>query len=222
MSIGLAYLHGFASGLNSYKAQYLRHNLGSAWQVRVADLEGGDFSSLTIPTMLDRAERCIANLLEQCEQVVVVGSSLGGYLAAYGASSWAHASRWAGLLLLAPAFRFLPQWTERLGPQFFRIWQDQGVQQFYHYGDKTEKDLHYSFFQSCRDYPLLPASHTVPVRIIHGHMDEVVAIDGSEAYLDQLGHGTLLARPSDHSLSSDEDLTCMVAQCHAFITDLDT
>ena len=218
MTYGLVYLHGFASGPGSLKAQHLRAQLGHKWLVDVADLEGGAFTHLTAPAMLERAHQSILQMHARCDALVVVGSSLGGYLAAYGAATWPHLAKWAGILLLAPAFNFLSQWNKHLGDEFLQQWKHDGVQSFFHYGDDCEHPLNYAFYESCTQYPPYPGKHTIPTSIIHGDQDDVVSIEGSHLYLQQLGHGHLITRPSDHSLSGAEDLAVMVQQCKELIT----
>ena len=76
-SPSVVYIHGFNSSSASLKAQQLRH----AWlQLGLPE------EQLLIPELHHHPERAVAQLqaaIEQLEQPVLVGSSLGGYYATY-------------------------------------------------------------------------------------------------------------------------------------------
>ena len=79
----IIYLHGFASGPGSRKAQVFRARFEEAGvSVAVPHLDGGNFFSLTISGQYD-----ILSREANGEPVVLVGSSMGGYLAALYASA---------------------------------------------------------------------------------------------------------------------------------------
>src|SRR3712207_248123 len=93
------YLHGFASGPSSGKAQFFRARLAERGvQLEIPDLVEGDFENLTITGQLAVIERTARG-----DPVVLMGSSLGGYLAALYASSHPEVTK---LILMAPAFYF--------------------------------------------------------------------------------------------------------------------
>src|SRR5690242_18860196 len=104
----IVYLHGFASGPNSSKARHFRDRLQRAgFTVAVPDLAGGDFEHLTISGQLRVLEQGAGS-----GPVDLIGSSMGGYLAALYAARHSAVER---VILLAPAFRFNARWRERLG-----------------------------------------------------------------------------------------------------------
>ena len=71
------HLHGFASGPQSSKAAYFRaQSEGAGLRVDVPDLGAGHFEHLTIPRQLAVIDRVDG------DPVSLIGSSLGGYLAA--------------------------------------------------------------------------------------------------------------------------------------------
>lgn len=70
------YLHGFASGPRSHKAQALRAQFDSlGLSLAVPDLNQGDFTHLTLSRNIRQATNLI---LAQTEPTVIIGSSLGG------------------------------------------------------------------------------------------------------------------------------------------------
>ena len=90
------YLHGFASGPQSRKAQFFREKLASVGvSLEIPALDEGDFEHLTISRQLALIARELRG-----ERVVVMGSSMGGYLASLYASQYPGVER---MVLLAPA-----------------------------------------------------------------------------------------------------------------------
>ena len=89
------YLHGFASGPSSGKAQWFRRAFAERGiELEIPDLVEGGFENLTITGQLGVIERAAKG-----EPVSLIGSSMGGYLAALYASRHPEAAR---LVLLAP------------------------------------------------------------------------------------------------------------------------
>src|SRR4051812_34095931 len=110
------YFHGFASSPRSRKAQTFRSALeGIGIQMEIPELDAGDFEHLTITSQLR-----IAEALLRGEEVCLIGSSMGGYLAALYASRHPEVSR---LILLAPAFSFSSRWEHVLGPEKLAQWR---------------------------------------------------------------------------------------------------
>jgi len=92
----VVYLHGFASSPSSTKARYFREKLEAAGAVvDVPDLAEGDFQHLTITGQMRVLERVAGG-----RPVSLIGSSMGGYLAALYAARHTEVER---LALLAPA-----------------------------------------------------------------------------------------------------------------------
>src|SRR5256885_3551807 len=102
------YLHGFASGPQSRKAQFFRAELErEEISLEVPDLAEGDFDHLAVSAQLNVIDRPL-NGGSACP----IGSSLGGYLAALYASTHPEVDR---LVLLAPAFGFAQRWEQMTG-----------------------------------------------------------------------------------------------------------
>src|ERR1700692_983638 len=66
------------------------------------------------------------------EPVTLVGSSMGGYLAALYAARGPETAR---VVLMAPAFGFARRWRERLGAAAVEEWKRTGALEVFHYGE---------------------------------------------------------------------------------------
>ena len=74
----VVYLHGFGSGPGSKKAQFFRERFGSRGiEVLIPELDEGRFENLTLTGQLAVVQRTADG-----KRVSLIGSSLGGYLAA--------------------------------------------------------------------------------------------------------------------------------------------
>ncbi len=165
------YLHGFASGPASSKARLFREHLGP--QLLVPELDGGDFEHLTITSQLERLEKLIGDRV-----VTIIGSSMGGYLAALYAARHASVQR---LVLLAPAFGFSERWPETLGAEEVRQWRESGYRDVYHYAQGRPARLHYALLEDAARYPAYP-DFSQPALILHGRRDTVVPLEYSEQF----------------------------------------
>lgn len=189
----IIYLHGFASGPLSRKAQFFREKLREeGYEVVVPDLAGGNFEHLTISGQLQVIEELVGD-----QPVVLIGSSLGGYLAALYAATHKQVSR---LLLLAPAFDFLQLWVAALGPERLREWREQGAIPVFHYGEGREVPLRFNFLQDAENFPPFPDFHQ-PALIIHGNQDSVVPVEVSIAFTRCHPQARLMRVESGHELT---------------------
>src|SRR4051812_24066806 len=113
----VVYLHGFASSPQSSKARFFAARFsGVGVPFHAPALDRGDFQSLTITGQLTAISDAVVGQRKQLadgEELVLMGSSLGGYLAAlYAERNPKSVDR---LILIAPAFQFYRRWRERLG-----------------------------------------------------------------------------------------------------------
>src|SRR5438105_2837102 len=116
----IIYLHGFASSPHSAKARYFRDRLERAGAtVSIPDLAAGDFEHLTLTAQLAAIDRLAAG-----RTVSLIGSSMGGYLAALYAARHETVDR---LVLLAPAFSFARRWHTWLGADGVAQWRERGA-----------------------------------------------------------------------------------------------
>jgi hypothetical protein len=191
----ILYLHGFASGPLSNKARFFSNRfaqIGAA--VHCPDLAEGDFTRLT----LTKQVKLIDRLAQELEPAMIIGSSLGGYLAAiYGSI---HPERAPRLLLLAPAFGFPRGWEERLGEEQIAEWEQQGSIPVYHYGAGEARPIGYEFYEDAAWFDQFPDLRQ-PTLIYHGKRDDEVSPDLSIGFAWGKPNVQLDLVDSDHSLS---------------------
>lgn len=204
----IVYLHGFASGPASTKARRFRDALEAAGaHVHVPDLAAGDFENLTLSSQLAILERTAGD-----GPVRLVGSSMGGYLAAL------HAARRPGverLVLLAPAFRLHRRWVERLGPAEIDRWRRDDSLEVFHYGDGRMRTLRHGVLTDAAQYEDSPPFRQ-PALIFHGRHDDIVPARYSEEFAAARPNVTLDVLDSGHDLL--DVLDRIVPKAVAFLT----
>jgi pimeloyl-ACP methyl ester carboxylesterase len=187
----VVYLHGFASSPHSSKAQYFRRKFAACGvPLEIPRLDEGRFEELTISGQLKVIEEALGD-----QPAILVGSSLGGYLAALYAAR--HPSRIERLVLLAPAFQFPRRWRERFSD---REWQSEGSTPVFHYGDGRERRLGYRFVEDAAQYEDEP-DFPQPALIVHGVRDSVVPAGISSSYATRHPGVKLILMESGHELT---------------------
>jgi pimeloyl-ACP methyl ester carboxylesterase len=201
------YLHGFASGPSSRKAKFFRARLEEAGvEVLVPDLAEGDFENLTISRQL----KVIEDLTGR-EPVRVMGSSMGGYLAALFAAR--HIARVEKLILLAPAFGFAARWPALIGSEAMQRWMSTGKLPVFHYGEQTMRDLGLAMYEDSQQWEPEP-DFTQPALIFHGTRDAVVPVEASRKFAEGRSNVRLIELESDHELL--DVLPAMWDKCREF------
>jgi hypothetical protein len=188
------YLHGFASSPQSSKAQFFRRQFAAKGiQMEIPPLDGGDFTSLTVSGQLAVVEQAAGN-----DPVIVIGSSLGGYVAALFAARHPTVQ---GLVLLAPALKFPSRFRDRYPPEDLARWKRDGTVPIFHYGYGEERPLSYSIVEDAGKYEDLP-QFSQPALILHGIHDDVVPVELSRVYA--YGHPNVVLREfeSGHELTN--------------------
>lgn len=194
------YLHGFASGPGSAKAQDLKHRLASlGLTLEIPDLNQGDFTHLTLSRQLQQVQDLI---LAEADEVILVGSSLGGLTAAWLGEQPALSDRILALVLLAPAFQFLAQWLPRLGQEQLSTWRQTGTLAVFHHSQGQPLPLHYGFLEDAQRYDDTTLCQPIPTLILHGRQDEVIAVDASRTYARSRPWVRLIELDSDHALGN--------------------
>jgi uncharacterized protein len=192
------YLHGFASGPSSRKARVFASRLEAAGaSVSVPALDGGDFARLTITGQYEILRREAAG-----GPVTLVGSSMGGYLAALYASL--HPAEVEKLVLLAPAFHFHTRWPQFLGDEKFRAWRETGKLSVFHYAAQEQREVGWQLAEDAAKWDPEP-DFRQPALIFHGTNDDVVPVGFSERFAASHANVKLRVFDAGHELTEALD-----------------
>ena len=190
------YLHGFASGPNSSKAQAFKKRFEKLdITFHVPDLQEGDFENLTLSGQI----RLVQNIIDKDKRKKfgLIGSSMGGYLASLIAQTRDSVK---ALYLMAPGFNFLNRWREKLN--LSKTTQD--LIPVFHYRYNKEVLLNTYLFRDAETWESLPFERKVPTLIVHGLHDTTVNILESRNFVSNHPGCELKELDSDHGL-----LSCM-------------
>ncbi len=194
LSQHVIYLHGFASSPQSRKAQFFRERLlGEGFSVEIPDLACGDFKNLTVSGQLRIVEQLLAE-----GPATLIGSSMGGYLAALSAVRCRENVE--KVILLAPAFGLHALWTQELGQEKLATWRNNGTIPVFHYGEGKELPLAFNLMEDAAQYEPSPDIRQ-PGLIFHGLNDPVVPVGCSRSYAANRPNIQLLEFRSGHELT---------------------
>jgi hypothetical protein len=198
----LIYLHGFASGPWGAKGTHCR-----AWArarhlpFQAPDLNLPDFEHLTLSAQVEAVTALLGAL---AEPPVVVGSSMGGLVAAAAVHRGAQVSR---LILLAPAFGFA---RRRLQGRRWAGYRRRGTLPTYHFAQEKWLTLGP---QLLPDLPLWRDDDQwrleVPVTVLHGRRDDMVPLAESEAFVARNPGARLVVLEDDHGLLGEASLRAL-------------
>jgi len=188
----LVYLHGFASGPGSTKARFFQAKLAERRATLVVPDLAPDFTHLTVSSMLAIVEPLLDG------PSVLMGSSLGGYMAALAAMRAPERVR--GLVLFAPAFGFAQRWQERIGPKAVAKWRAEGTAPIFHYGLERELPLAFELFDDAARYTA-EADPDAPALVFAGRRDEAVPLDAVEHFARARAGRELVVYDSGHELT---------------------
>jgi hypothetical protein len=208
-SLRVVYLHGFASSPESRKAHFFGEQIRElGFEVKVPDLAEGDFERLTISAQLRVIERA-----SDLKSIILIGSSLGGYLAALYAVRHPEVER---LVLLAPAFDFHRLWMAQLGPQQVATWRETGAIRVFHYAAGRELPLGHQFLEDASQFEPFP-DFRQPALIFHGNHDPVVPVIYSSKFVEAHANARLVRLESGHELT--DVLDAIWRRTHKFLVD---
>jgi pimeloyl-ACP methyl ester carboxylesterase len=197
------YLHGFASSPASSKATFFAGRLDARGvAMQCLDLNEPDFSTLTVSRMLHQVERRIAALPP--DDVVLIGSSLGGFVALETAARQMNApSRPVSrLVLLAPAVELeWEKWSE-LGSAGVEGWRAAGRIDVFHYAFDEHRDLHFAFYEDANRYHVSARRLPLPMMIFQGRNDESVSPAVVERFAASQPNAMLFLLDDGHQLKN--------------------
>ena len=196
----LLYLHGFASGPSSHKARVLSERFRAIGvHLEVPDLTPGEdgFERSTPSSMLAVAEGALAGAPPPH---AIIGSSLGGYLAAVIASRSPAVER---LVLLAPAFRLFERWSARLTEAQKADWRRHGLETM-HFATNRMRRIGWQFFEDAGRFPAIPEVR-VPTLCLAGTRDETVPFADVESFVGRTPGARLIALDDGHELAASLD-----------------
>ncbi len=189
----IVYLHGFASSPASSKAQFFARRFRERGiEIDIPGLSEGDFEHLTVTGQLKVIDRAVAGA-----PVVLIGSSLGGYLAALYAARHPEVER---TVLMAPAFGFGRYLPVTVGEQGMIDWRNSGRRAVFHYGEGRDRNLNYGLITDASAYEDFPDVRQ-PVLILHGTGDAVVPVSLSEEFARNRPNVRLVTLTSGHELT---------------------
>ncbi len=190
----ILYLHGFASGPTSAKGLAFEERFGRIGvRLHRADLTPGPegFERSTPLTMLAEAERA----LRETGARAVMGSSLGGYLAALLSARNPGIDR---LVLLAPSFRLFERWRARLTPEAVADWRANGCWTD-HRATGRRRRIGWAFMEDAARLPAFPEVK-VPVLCFAGLRDELVPPADVGAFVERTPSARLVELEDGHDL----------------------
>lgn len=178
---GGIFLHGFRSHCDGEKARALARHAAArkrSWlryNQRYCAQSNDEFAHFTLSQAINDA---VALLDHFRQPSVLVGSSLGAVIALQAAQ---RRSKWvSGLLLLAPAVRFVERHFSSLPDDEIRQWREHGARTFPDDYSGGVFALEYAFFADAMGYRALgPWKFDCPVSILHGQRDELLPVDDS-------------------------------------------
>jgi pimeloyl-ACP methyl ester carboxylesterase len=197
------YLHGFASSPESSKATFFAERFAAAGvKFLCPDLNQPAFSTLTVSRMLQQVEKRISSLPPG--EIVLMGSSLGGFVAVEAAARQVGEARHpiTRLILLAPAVELeWDRWSE-VGPGGVERWRQTGSVNVFHYAQDRLERLDFGFYEDAARYHPASRQLSLPVLIFQGRQDESVSPHIVERFAQHQSAATLHMLDDAHQLKN--------------------
>lgn len=167
----VVYLHGFASSAQSSKAAFFRARFAEhGVALEIPDFNEPDFSTLTVSRMLAQVRRGID--AAPGGPVVLIGSSLGGFVAVQTAVECP--GRIDRVVLLAPALDFSGNRVRGLGDRGLEEWRATDTLNVFHHGYGRLLPVRYELFADAQRYRPLDARVELPMQVFQGRKDASV------------------------------------------------
>ena len=197
----IMYLHGFASGPGSKKAQFFKKKLKiHGYHLFIPDLNVPSFENLSLFEMVDKVKQLIAE--QKSGEWVILCSSLGA-LAAIGAARYEPKIK--KIVMLAPAFGFNKRREALLGKEQISKWEHEGKIEIFHNAFNKNMPISYSFIEELNKEDEYDFNREIPIKIFHGAFDETVPIEMVEKFIVSRKLTDFHLLESDHSLFNKMD-----------------
>ena len=195
------YLHGFASSGGSTKGTFLAGKFSEyGITLQSPDFNEPDFSTLTITRML----RQVTDAIDPVSgPVVLIGSSLGGFVAVQ--SALARPGKVERMILLAPALDFSANRLRDLGDRGLEEWKSSGQLNVFHYGYGRMLPVHYGLYTDACGYECVNARLDMPILIFQGRRDAAVSPEAVEQWSRARPNVELHLLDDDHQLIGSLD-----------------
>jgi uncharacterized protein len=180
------------------------------YDVRGFGDSGGTFTDYTLSDWVADA-RLVLNMLQDGPRTMIVGNSLGGWIAWLVAQEYPIVEK---LILIAPAFNMMGVRAKSIDPERCHAWQQTGWMPWDDEPTHRDFPLSWKWVEESEAYWKTSFDRLRPVNttILHGLQDTVILPSGSSEFVEQL-----LARdpsfpvelhliPGDHRLSSPEQV----------------
>lgn len=199
----VVYLHGFASSPASGKAQRFRQAAEArGWSFACPDLNLPSFETLTVTRMLEQTRDAIEATGDG--PVMLVGSSLGAFVAAHAAARDT-TGRVSRLALMAPAFDFGGNRLRQLGPNGIDEWRRDGSIEFFHYADNRPRRVWFRLYEDAAQYDAFALVLTQPIHIFQGRQDDTVLPETVAAWAEGRPNVDLHWYEDGHQLADSVD-----------------
>ena len=210
---GGVFIHGFRSHCDGEKAVALaRHaaKRGRSW-IRYNQRNCGPGSDTFAHFTIGRSVDDLVSIFDHVgHPVILVGSSLGAVISLQAAQRRPESV--CGLLLIAPAVRFVARYFKSLPDGKIDLWRKQGVMNFPDYYEGGEFALQYGFYENALEYANPgPWEFHFPVNILHGEYDELLPTDDSRELQRNIRSPCVnleIIAGGDHRLSAAIPLMC--------------
>ncbi|MBI3273180.1 MAG: alpha/beta hydrolase [Planctomycetes bacterium] len=208
----VVYLHGLLADQNGEKATFLRQRvLAGGCAYATFDFRGHGRSSralreLTPSGLLEDVTAVVGRVARPGRRLVLVGSSLGGWAAA-----WFTVRGTAPVdacFLIAPSFRLLQRLADALSPEEREAWRSAGSRVFR--GPYGEYELGAQVLEDVTAYRFedLAAAYCTPTFIVHGMRDESVPWEQSLEFASKTAKADvecLVLNDGDHRLTTHKE-----------------
>lgn len=208
------FLHGLMSGMHSSKALYLiDYCEKNNYNFIVFDnfghgLASGQFKDETISSWLEGVSLVLDELIDK--EAIIVGSSMGGWLALLAALKYPEKIK--GLICLAPAPDFTEDIWQNISNDDRHKMKEKGVLEISGKSCNYTYPISHKLIEDAKKHLLLTKKKieiNIPVHLIHGMLDDDVPYNISLKLLEKITSKQVvmkLIKDGWHNLSRIEDL----------------